>query len=47
MIESASREQLKSQIELLERVSEDYVARRMNASVSRALAGKAVDEVEL
>ena len=46
-VESASREELKSKIEALEAASEEYVARRMNASVRQALAGKQVDEVEL
>lgn len=47
MIESANRDELKAQIEALESASEEYVARRMNASVRQALAGKQVDEVEL
>ena len=47
LIESASRDELKTQIEILEAAGEDYVARRMNASIRQALAGKQVDEVEL
>ena len=47
MIDTATRDEIKAQIEALEDASEDYVARRMNASVRQALAGKQVDEVEL
>ena len=47
VIDSASQAELKSRIEALEDASEEYVARRMNTSVSKALAGKKVNEVEL
>ena len=47
IINSAPRETLKMQIKALEKASETYVARRMNASVHQALAGRQVDEVKL
>ena len=46
-IESASAEKLKKLIRAVEEVSEVYVARRMNASVKQALAGKQIDEVDV
>ncbi len=46
-IDSAGGDELKGLIEEVESVSETYVARRMNASVKQALAGKQVDEVDV
>ena len=40
-------EELKALIENVEQVSETFVARRMNASVRAALAGKQIDEVDV
>jgi molecular chaperone HscA len=36
---------LKSAVEALNRASEDFAGRRMDRSVSRALAGRRLDEV--
>ena len=46
-IQSACADRLKQSIKAMEKVSEIYVARRMNASVKQALAGKQIDEVKL
>ena len=46
-IATASADELKNLIKAVEDVSETYVARRMNASVKHALAGKNIDEVEV
>jgi len=46
-IETASVDDLKKLIKTVEDVSETYVARRMNASVRQALAGKQIDEVDV
>ncbi|MCP4432211.1 MAG: hypothetical protein GY806_14640 [Gammaproteobacteria bacterium] len=46
-IETASADELKKLIKAVEDVSENYVARRMNASVKKALAGKQIDEVDV
>lgn len=46
-VETASADELKNLIKAVEDVSETYVARRMNASVKQALAGKNIDEVEV
>jgi molecular chaperone HscA len=46
-IQSACADKLKQSIEAMEKVSETYVARRMNASVKKALAGKQIDQVKL
>ena len=46
-LESASSDELKQLIKAVEQVSETYVARRMNASVRQALAGKQIDEVDV
>jgi molecular chaperone HscA len=46
-IETASAGRLKKSIKAMEQVSETYVARRMNASVKTALAGKQIDQVKL
>jgi molecular chaperone HscA len=46
-IQSACADRLKQSIKAMEKVSETYVARRMNASVKQALAGKQIDEVKL
>lgn len=46
-LESASSDELKQLIKAVEQVSETYVARRMNASVRQALAGKKIDEVDV
>ncbi|MBT8435434.1 MAG: Fe-S protein assembly chaperone HscA [Gammaproteobacteria bacterium] len=47
VIDTASVEQLKRLIKAIENASESYVARRMNASVKQALAGKQIDEVDV
>ena len=47
IIDTACTEKLKKSIKAMEKVSETYVARRMNASVNQALAGKQIDEVEV
>jgi len=46
-IESACADRLKKSIKAMEKASEAYVARRMNTSVKKALAGKQIDEVKL
>ena len=46
-IETGSVGELKQLIKAIEAVSEVYVARRMNASVKQALAGKQIDEVDV
>ena len=46
-IEIASTDELKQAIKLVEKTSEIYVARRMNASVKQALEGKQIDEVNI
>ena len=46
-LESAGADELKQMIKAVEQVSETYVARRMNASVKQALAGKQIDEVDV
>ncbi len=47
IIDTACTEKLKKSVKTMEKVSETYVARRMNASVNQALAGKQIDEVEV
>ena len=47
VIETASADELKKLIKAIEEASESYVARRMNASVKQALAGKQIDEVDI
>jgi molecular chaperone HscA len=46
-IESASAAELKQLIKAIETASAAYVARRMDASVKQALAGKQIDEVDV
>ncbi len=46
LIDTACAESLKKSIKELEKTSESYVAKRMNASVQQMLAGKKVDEVQ-
>jgi len=46
-IQTACTDKLKKSIKAMEKVSETYVARRMNASVKQALAGKQIDQVKL
>ena len=46
-IEAGSAAELKQLIKAIESVSEAYVAKRMNASVKTALAGKKIDEVDV
>jgi molecular chaperone HscA len=46
-IESASALELKQLIKAIESASAAYVARRMDASVKQALAGKQIDEVDV
>ena len=47
MLPSATTEELKKAIKTLENSSEEYVARRMNASVQKVLSGKNIDQVEV
>ena len=47
VIDTASVDKLKRLIKAIEAASESYVARRMNASVKQALAGKQIDEVDV
>ncbi len=47
MILDANTEELKKAIKHVEAISEDYVAKRMNASVQKVLSGKNIDEVEI
>ena len=44
-IESTTSDNLKKLIKAVEVASESYVAKRMNSSVVKALAGKQIDEV--
>lgn len=44
MCEHQTVDAIKTAVKALEKVSEDYVARRMNASVQQAMAGHKVDE---
>ena len=46
-IDSATSEQLKKAIKAVEAASEDYVAKRMNASVRQVLSGKNIDQVDV
>jgi molecular chaperone HscA len=46
-IETASAAELKQLIKAIENASEAYVAKRMNAGVKAALAGKQIDEVDV
>ena len=46
-MESACADRLKKSIKSMEKTSEAYVARRMNTSVKKALAGKQIDEIKL
>ena len=46
-IDTATADELKAAIKQVEQASEDYVARRMNASVRKALAGKNVEQVDV
>jgi len=46
-VEAASADELKKAIKTLENTSEEYVARRMNASVQKVLSGKNIDQVEV
>ena len=46
-IETGSTAELKQFIKAIESASEAYVAKRMNASVKAALAGKQIDEVDV
>ncbi len=46
-IETADADRIKHLIEAVEHASEDFVARRMDASVRRMLAGRQIDEVEI
>ena len=46
-LQDADATALKKMIKQLEIASDSYVARRMNASVRRALAGKQIDEVKV
>ncbi|MCP4488909.1 MAG: Fe-S protein assembly chaperone HscA [Gammaproteobacteria bacterium] len=47
LLESTDTDAIKQAIKAVEKVSETYVARRMNASVKKALAGQQIDEVKL
>ena len=44
---SATTEELKKAIKDIEAISENYVAKRMNASVQKVLSGKKINEVEV
>jgi len=46
-ISTSNSDELKQQIKKIEASSEEYVARRMNASVSKALTGKNIDKVNM
>ena len=46
-IEKGSADVLKQLIKAIESASESYVAKRMNSSVKKALAGKQIDEVDV
>jgi molecular chaperone HscA len=46
-IQTACTEKLKKSIRAMEKVSETYVARRMNASVKQALTGKQINQVKI
>ena len=46
-IQSACADKLKKSIRALEKISETYVARRMNSSVKQALAGKQINQVKI
>ena len=46
-IQSACADKLKKLIRTLEKISETYVARRMNSSVKQALAGKQINQVKI
>jgi molecular chaperone HscA len=46
-LENACVDRLKKSIKAMEQISETYVARRMNAGVKKALAGKQINEVKL
>ncbi len=45
LIDTACADKLKKSIKALEKISEAYVARRMNTSVQQLLTGKRIDEV--
>ncbi len=47
IIETASSDSLKKAIKRVEVVSEEYVARRMNASVQKVLSGKNIEQVDV
>ena len=47
LIESGSEDLIKKAIKNVETVSEAYVAKRMNASVSKVLSGKNIDQVDV
>lgn len=47
LMQNATTEELKKAIKNIETVSEEYVAKRMNASVQKVLSGKNIDEVEV
>ena len=47
LLDSSDVKVLKQAIKAVEKTSENYVARRMNASVKQALAGKQIDEVNI
>jgi len=47
VLTSASTDELKKAIKSIEAISEDYVAKRMNASVQKVLSGKNINEVEV
>ncbi|MCP4076465.1 MAG: Fe-S protein assembly chaperone HscA [Gammaproteobacteria bacterium] len=47
VLQSATTEELKVAIKSIEVISEEYVAKRMNASVQKVLSGKNINEVEV
>jgi len=46
-IQTACTDKLKKSIKAMEQISETYVAKRMNESVKRALAGKQIDQIKI
>lgn len=47
LIETGNDDSLKKAIKQVEKVSEEYVARRMNSSVQKVLSGKNIDQVDV
>jgi molecular chaperone HscA len=47
IIENASTDELKRTIKQLEKVSEEFVSRRMNSNVRKVLEGQNIDEIKV